>query len=88
MPAPYNDADLFLIGPKFEFTFTRSLFFTTLVQYNNQLDNINLNARFQWRYKPVSDSFLVYTDNYFTSPMFLGARNRAIVFKMTYWLNL
>ena len=88
LPAPYNDADLFLIGPKFEFTFTRSLFFTTLVQYNNQLDNINLNARFQWRYKPVSDFFLVYTDNYFTSPMFLGARNRAIVFKMTYWLNL
>lgn len=88
MPEGYNDADLFLIGPRFEFTFTRNLFFTSLVQYNNQLDNINLNARFQWRYKPVSDFFLVYTDNYFTSPVFLAARNRAIVFKLTYWLNL
>ncbi|MEP2670173.1 MAG: DUF5916 domain-containing protein [Cyclobacteriaceae bacterium] len=88
MPEGYNDADLFLVGPRFEFTFTRNLFFTSLIQYNNQLDNINLNARFQWRYKPVSDFFLVYTDNYFTSPVFLGARNRAIVFKLTYWLNL
>ncbi len=88
LPNPYNDANLFLIGPRFEFTFTRNLFFTSLVQYNNQLDNINLNARFQWRYKPVSDFFLVYTDNYYSAPVFLGARNRAIVFKWTYWLNL
>ncbi|MEQ8423726.1 MAG: hydrolase, partial [Cyclobacteriaceae bacterium] len=88
LPEPYEDADLFLIGPRFEFTFTRNLFFTSLIQYNNQLENINLNARFQWRYKPVSDFFLVYTDNYFTSPIFLGARNRAIVFKLTYWLNM
>lgn len=87
MPEPYNDADLFLIGTRFDFTFTRKLFFTTLVQYNNQLENINLNARFQWRYKPVSDFFLVYTDNYFTSP-FLKTRNRAVVFKVTYWLNV
>lgn len=88
MPEGLNDADLFLIGPRFDFTFTRSLFFTTLVQYNNQIENINLNARLQWRYKPVSDFFLVYTDNYFTSPIFLKARNRAIVFKLTYWLNI
>ena len=88
LPDPFNDANLFLIGPRADLTFTRNLFFTTLVQYNSQLENINLNARFQWRYKPVSDFFLVYTDNYFSAPMFLTARNRAIVFKMTYWLNL
>ena len=35
-----------LIGPRIDLTFTRSLFFTTVVQYNSQLDNINLNARF------------------------------------------
>jgi hypothetical protein len=29
----------------------------------------------------------VYTDNYFTDPLFKN-RNRAIVFKMNYWLNL
>ncbi|MEQ9423826.1 MAG: DUF5916 domain-containing protein [Cyclobacteriaceae bacterium] len=87
LPEPHGDANLFLIGPKLDFTFTRKLFLTGLAQYNSQLDNINLNVRFQWRYKPVSDFYLVYTDNYFASP-FLEVRNRALVFKMTYWLNL
>ncbi len=89
LPEPYNDADLILVGPRFDFTFSRSLFFTTLLQYNNQIDNINLNARLQWRFKPVSDFFLVYTDNYFAeNPRFMNTKNRAIVFKLTYWLNL
>ncbi len=89
LPDPYNDADLILVGPRFDLTFSRSFFFTTLIQYNNQIDNINLNARLQWRFKPVSDFFLVYTDNYFAdNPMFMQTKNRSIVFKMTYWLNL
>lgn len=89
LPQPYNSAELKLVGPRFDFTFSRSFFFTTLVQYNNQIDNINLNARLQWRFKPVSDFFLVYTDNYFAdNPRFMNTKNRSIVFKMTYWLNL
>jgi hypothetical protein len=65
LPEPYNDANLVLVGPKFDITFTRNIFWTTFIQYNNQIDNVNVNSRFQWRYKPVSDIFLVYTD---TSP--------------------
>ena len=34
--------------------------------HNNQINNMNINTRFQWRYAPVSDLFIVYTDNYFT----------------------
>ena len=49
-------------------------------------DNINLNARFQWRYQPASDLFIVYTENYLPADLF--SKNRALVFKMTYWLNL
>jgi hypothetical protein len=55
------------------------------VQYNDQLNNTNLNIRFQWRYKPVSDLFIVYTDNYFANTR--EVRNRALVLKMTYWWN-
>ena len=86
LPEPYNDADLFLIGPKFDFTFSRSVFWTTFVQYNNQIDNVNINTRFQWRYRPVSDLFIVYTDNYFPDQWM--SKNRALVLKMTYWLNI
>ena len=91
----YNDVDLagnygqeklFLIGPRIDLTFTDRLFLTTYFQYNNLLDNMNLNVRFQWRYKPASDLFVVYTENYF--PQHFASKNRALVFKFTYWLNL
>ncbi len=86
MPKPYSDADIVLIGPRLDFTFTRNIYFTTFIQYNNQINNVNINSRFQWRFKPVSDLFVVYTDNYF--PENLKAKNRAIILKLTYWLNV
>ncbi|MEM9847251.1 MAG: DUF5916 domain-containing protein [Bacteroidota bacterium] len=86
LPDNYGAERLFLIGPRIDLTFTDQVFLTTFVQYNNLLDNINLNARFQWRYQPTSDIFLVYTENYLPERLF--SKNRALVFKMTYWLNL
>lgn len=82
----YGDEQLFLIGPRIDLTFTDQLFLTTFIQYNNVLDNVNLNARLQWRYQPASDFFLVYTENYL--PGNLNSKNKALVFKATYWLNL
>lgn len=86
LPQPYNDANLYLIGPRFDFTFSRKVFWTTFIQYNNQIENININSRFQWRFKPVSDLFIVYTDNYF--PETFNAKSRSLVVKLTYWLNI
>jgi len=86
LPEPYNDADLLLIGPRVDLTFTDKLFLTTFVQYNNQQDNININTRFQWRFKPVSDLFVVYTDNYFANSF--NVKSRSLVLKLTYWLNV
>jgi hypothetical protein len=85
MPQPWNTTNFWLVGPRIDVTFTNKLFFTTFVQYNNQQKNINLNTRLQWRYRPASDLFLVYTDNYYPSP--LSVRNRAFVLKFTYWWN-
>lgn len=86
-PEPYGSNKLFLIAPRIEINFSNNLFWTTFLQYNNQRNNFNINSRLQWRYKPMSDLFLVYSDNYFTDP-FMKNKNRAIVFKMNYWLNL
>jgi hypothetical protein len=68
MPAPWNRTTLWLIGPRIDVTFTNTLFFTAFLQYNEQQKNINLNTRFQWRYRPASDLFIVYTDNYYSDP--------------------
>lgn len=86
LPKPYNDAKLYLMGPRLDVTFSRSVFWTTFIQYNSQVDNLNINSRFQWRFRPVSDLFIVYTDNYF--PEHFIAKNRALVIKLTYWLNV
>ncbi len=94
LPAPYETATLVLISPKIDFSFSRSVFLTTFVQYNNQINNLNLNVRLQWRYAPVSDVFLVYTDNYFATsdaPNNYAAfqvKNRGVVLKCNYWFNL
>jgi hypothetical protein len=86
LPDPYNDANFWIVSPRLDVSFTRSLFLTTFLQYNTQADNVNLNARFQWRFKPVSDFFLVYSENYL--PENFGSKNRAIVAKVSYWFNL
>jgi hypothetical protein len=86
-PSVYGKASLFLISPRAEINFSNSIFWTTFFQYNTQAENININSRLQWRYKPMSDLFVVYTDNYFNSP-FLKNKNRALVFKLNYWLNM
>ena len=85
LPAPWSNTGFWMAGPKLDVTLSNQLFFTTYLQYNQQADNVNINARFQWRYKPVSDLFLVFTDNYF--PESRNVKNRALVLKMTYWFN-
>ncbi len=81
-----KDARFWLISPRVDLTLTNNLYFTTFIQYNEQIQNTNINARLQWRYKPVSDIYLVYTDNYATIDS--RVKNRAIVLKMTYWGNI
>jgi len=86
LPDPYPSADLWLLSPKFELTFSKSLFWSTLVQYSNQEDNLGINSRLQWRFAPLSDLFLVYNDNYSVNQF--APRYRSINLKLTYWLNI
>jgi hypothetical protein len=84
LPGIYGSTKLLLIAPRIEYNFNTKLFWTTFIQYNTQSNNFNINSRLQYRYKPMSDFFLVYTDNYFTDPLF-KSKNRALIFKLSYW---
>ncbi|XOV92245.1 MAG: DUF5916 domain-containing protein [Bacteroidota bacterium] len=86
MMDPWGVSDFWLIGPRLDITFTNKLYLTTFAQYNEQIDNININSRLQWRYAPASDLFIVYSDNYFPAP--INVKNRSLVFKLTYWWNI
>ena len=87
LPYPYGSAKLLLVAPKIEYNFNTKLFWTSFIQYNTQSNNFNINSRLQYRYRPMSDFYLVYTDNYFTDPLFKN-KNRALIFKFSYWFNL
>lgn len=86
-PQQYGVSNRTLINSRVEIFFSNKLNWTTFFQYNTQSNNININSRVQWRYRPMSDIFLVYTDNYFSDPIFKN-KDRAIVLKVNYWLNL
>jgi hypothetical protein len=86
MPDPWVKTTFWLIGPRIDVTMTNKLFFTAFAQYNEQQNNVNLNTRFQWRYRPASDLFIVYTDNYL--PENFAVKNRQLVIKFTYWWNV
>ncbi len=92
-PDGLPSADFWLVGPRAEVSFRRDLFLSALFQFNTQENNFNLNARLQWRFRPVSDVFLVYTDNSWSraegpNVRFLTPKNRAVVLKVVYWLNV
>lgn len=86
LPEPWGVNDFWLIGTRFDVTFTKNLYLTSFTQYNEQRDNININTRLQWRFQPASDLFIVYTDNYL--PNNFNVKNRAILLKLTYWWNI
>jgi len=85
LPNPYSSAKLILVGPRLDLTLTDKLFITAFAQYNNQIDNFNLNLRFQWRFAPVSDLFIIYTGNSYTGD-FIN-KNRGLAIKISYWIN-
>jgi len=86
LPSPYSSAKYWLLSPKVDITFSKSVFWSTLVQYSNQRDNLGINSRLQWRFAPLSDLYLVYNDNYFVNGF--APRYRSINLKFTYWLNI
>ncbi len=82
-PNPYCGIEIFNITPRLEVFFAKNIWWTTFFQYNTQADNFNINSRFQWRFRPMSDLFVVYTDNYAVEAF--GVKNKALTAKLNWW---
>jgi len=85
LESPWNKNNFWLIGTKIDITLTNKIFFSNLYQYNEQFDLWNFNSRFQWRYKPASDLFLVFNSNEVLVPKEVKSWN--INLKINYWLD-
>jgi hypothetical protein len=81
-----NNVKLTLFTNQIEYNFSNKLFWTTFVQYSTQQQNFAVNTRIQYRYRPMSDIFIVINEN---DDITLGKNlNRAITLKVNYWLGL
>ena len=66
------------------YTVTPRMFVSGILQYNSTTRSLGSNLRFRWEYRPGSELFLVYTDDY-DSEAAAGVsalRNRAFVIKV------
>ncbi|OUW34468.1 MAG: hypothetical protein CBD39_04190 [Flavobacteriaceae bacterium TMED179] len=88
LPSPQNSVNLFLVSPKVDFTFSKNIFWATFIQYSNFSNSLGINSRFQWRFAPLSDLFLVYTDNSNYIENDFIPNFRTINLKITYWINI
>ncbi|MFN0214266.1 MAG: DUF5916 domain-containing protein [Saprospiraceae bacterium] len=82
-PAPYCPVEILNFTPRIEVFFAKNIWWTTFLQYNTQAENFNINSRFQWRFRPMSDLFVVYTDNYEVE--YFAVKNRALTAKFNWW---
>jgi hypothetical protein len=65
------------------YTITPRMFVSGIVQYSSAATSFGSNVRFRWEYRPGSELFVVYTDDFDTEarPLVSALRNRAFVVK-------
>lgn len=88
----HGEADIILVGAKTEISFSRQVFWTNFLQYNNIDARFSINSRLQWNYMPSSDFFLVLTNNSSTmdndNNFHLKAQNWQAILKWSHWFNV
>ena len=88
----YNDVDLEegsfradLYGVSLHYSFNPRVFADVFVQYNQDIDKVLTNVRFNWIHHPLSDLSLVFTEERFTG--FSTDISRAFIVKYTHLLQ-
>jgi hypothetical protein len=81
-----------LVGLKIEHSLNTTMYLTGYWQLNAQRKLMNMNLRFQWRYRPMSDIFIVFSQNWnqiYLKPNDINeawmAQGRSVAAKLVYW---
>lgn len=69
------------------YSFTTNMFFDSFVQYNRDRDMVNANIRFNIIHHPLSDLFVVYNEQRFTTPENPIPTGRGVIVKFTQMLS-
>ncbi len=86
---PVGDFDFDVVRQRLELSFTPDLSLNGILQYNSVSEVFGANLRLRWTYRPGSDLYVVYNENW-NSPSFsdLETRDRQVIVKMTYLFRL
>ena len=78
-----------IIRQRIGISITPNLSTNAYVQYNDLGDLLSLNLRLNWTYRPGSDIYLVFNQNWQAPSLSdLAVRDRAVILKLTYLLQL
>ena len=80
---PQGDFQTNTMSNRILYNFTTDLFIRGLVQWNSKQEFVGINALCNWRYRPGSDVFVVYSHVWDTQ--YGDSLNRMLQFKMTYF---
>jgi hypothetical protein len=82
---PEGAFDFAIVRQRLGVAFTPNLATNAFVQYNDFSERLSLNLRFNWIYRPGSDIFIVFNQNW-SAPSFndLSSEDRAVILKFTY----
>ena len=78
-----TDGDL--VGARFLYAFTARAFLNAFFQYNSTNDEVSSNIRFNWKYRPLSDIYIVYNER--RSSVGNDPLERALIVKLTRLIN-
>ena len=84
---PDKEFDANLFGGRLAYSFSTSLFTKLFVQWSSDRDVIATNILLNYIYRPGSDFYLVFNQNYTTQSDNMEQRDWSVVGKLTYWWN-
>ncbi len=79
----FGERELHLLSLNGNVGFSNKMFLKNVIQYNSQSENFSIFTRFQWRYLPMSDLFVIFNENHSTDGF--DIKNRGLALKLTYW---
>ena len=85
---PAGAFDVGLYSQIVNLTFTPNLRLNTILQYNDLSGDLGTNVRLHWIYKPGSDLFVVYNENWMAEDLrYRQSTHRQIAVKFTYLIQ-
>ncbi|MFO7866337.1 MAG: DUF5916 domain-containing protein [Candidatus Aminicenantes bacterium] len=90
----YNDIDLpqgafvnHLLRNRLIFSFSKKLVLMSLIQWNSDIDELNMNIRLHFIYKPGSHIYVVYNEQSMVNDLSPGMMERALAIKVNHLFN-